>query len=272
MDKINIKNLEVFAYHGVFPEEKKHGQVFIISASLYAGLSAAGKSDDLNKTLDYGRICQTIKAFVIGTRFNLIETVAEQLAEKLLIENRMLKKIWLEIKKPDAPLGLNLETVSVEIERGRHIAYISMGSNLGDRAQYLHFAISEVGKTRGCDVLGVSGFYSTPPYGYKEQGDFLNGCMRVSTILSPYELLDELLGIESRAGRIRDMRWGPRTLDLDIVFFDELVVSGERLNIPHPDMHKRDFVLRPLCEIAPNVIHPIYRLTAAELLERLGRV
>jgi len=269
MDKINIKNLEVYAYHGVFPDEKKHGQVFVISAVLYFDLRDAGRTDDLTKTLDYGEISGEIKTFVMETRFDLIETVAERLAEKLLLQYSGLEKVWLEVKKPDAPLGLSLETVSVEIERCWHTAFIGLGSNLGDRMEHLRFAVDKLGRIEGCEVLKVSDFISTPPYGYKEQGDFLNGCLMLRTLLTPHELLDELFAIENEAGRIRDVRWGPRTLDLDIIMYDDLVVSDDRLNLPHIEMHKRDFVLRPLCEIAPNAAHPVLKNTMAGLLEKL---
>jgi len=271
MDKVHIKNLEVYAYHGVFREEKIQGQVFVISASLYTDLRLAGKTDDLTKTLDYGEICHFIKSFVIGNKFNLIETVAEILAEKLLIEYQSVEKIWIEIKKPNAPIQINLETVSVEITRSWHTAFIALGSNLGDRVEYLRFAVREIAKIRGCKILDVSNFISTPPYGYIEQGDFLNGCLAIKTLLTPHELLDTILGIENSAGRIRDMRWGPRTLDLDIILYDELVISDGRLTIPHPEMHMRDFVLKPMCEIAPNQVHPIYRKTISELLDNISQ-
>ncbi|MCL2366180.1 MAG: 2-amino-4-hydroxy-6-hydroxymethyldihydropteridine diphosphokinase [Oscillospiraceae bacterium] len=269
MDKINIKNLEVYAYHGVYPEEKKRGQVFVISAVLYTDLSAAGKTDDLTKTLDYGEISRQIKSFVMESQFDLIETVAQQLAERLLLQYPTLDKVWLEIKKPNAPLELSLETVSVEVERCWHMAYIGLGSNLGDRAEHLRFAVHELDKIAACTVLKVSSLISTPPYGYEAQGDFLNGCLILKTLLSPDELLDTLLAIENKAGRIRDVRWGPRTLDLDIIMYDDLIVSSERLNLPHIEMHKRDFVLRPLCEIAPNAVHPILRKTVAGMLGEL---
>ena len=269
MDKINIKNLEVYAYHGVFPEEKRNGQVFVISATLFAHLRAAGKTDNLKKTLDYGEICHQMKAFVIGNKFDLIETVAERLAEKLLVEHPLVKKIWIEIKKPNVPIPLSLETVSVEIERGWHTVYDGLGSNLGDRAEHIRFAVSELGKVRGCKNITVSSLISTPPYGYVEQGDFLNGCMRMETLLQPHELLDCLLGIENDAGRIRDVRWGPRTLDMDIIMYDDLIIRDNKLTIPHVEMHKRDFVLIPLCQLAPDLIHPIYKKTVAEMLSEL---
>ena len=269
MDKINIKNFEVFANHGVFPEENVLGQKLIISAALFTDLRNAGRSDDLEKSFDYNQICRDIKSFTENNTFKLIETVAEGIAEKLLAENPALQKVWLEVKKPWAPVAVHLETVSVEIERGRHTAYIALGSNLGDREANMQFAVGELKKARGCNVARTSDFINTAPYGVKEQGEFLNGCLELETLLTANELLDLLHDIEDMAGRTRDVRWGPRTLDLDIIFYDDIVMSDDTLRIPHPDMHNREFVLKPLGEIAPNMLHPVYKKTVTELLVQL---
>ena len=270
MDRINIKNLEVFAKHGVYSEENVLGQKFVISAVLFTELRGAGKSDELEKSLDYGKVCNAIKEFVENNMFRLIEAVAENLAEKLLIENPSVKKVRVEVKKPWAPIAQHLETVSVEIERSRHISYIALGSNMGDREGHLQFAVSELGKARGCRITRVSSFINTAPYGEIEQGDFLNGCLELETLLEPHELLKLLHEVENKAGRLRGERWGPRTLDLDIIFYDNTVISDPTLRIPHAEMHKRDFVLKPLSEIAPNCIHPTLGKTVVELLEELG--
>jgi dihydroneopterin aldolase/2-amino-4-hydroxy-6-hydroxymethyldihydropteridine diphosphokinase len=267
MDRINIKNLEIFANHGLFPEENTLGQKFVISAELFTDLRGAGESDDLSLSLDYGGICGTIKSFVEDNTFKLVETVAERLAEKLLVENPRLQSIRLEIKKPWAPVAMHLDTVSVEIERSRHTAYIALGANIGDREANLRFAVDELGKSRGCRVLQVSNFINTAPYGYLEQDDFLNGCLELETLLTPSQLLKLLHKIEDKAGRVRKAHWGPRTLDLDIIFYDDAVVSDNTLRIPHAEMHKRDFVLIPLNEIAPNMLHPVLKKTVSELLE-----
>jgi len=267
MDKINIKNLGVFAHHGVFPEEKNKGQTFYVSAILYTDLRTAGITDNLTETINYGEICHVITDFIKNNTFDLIETVAERLARKLLVEYPSMKKMSLEIKKPSAPIGLSLETVSVEIERSWHEVFIGVGSNMGDKEANLRFAVNELEKVHGCRVLKVSKFISTAPYGYTEQDDFLNGCIMIETLLTPHELLDLLLNIEAAAGRVRDLRWGPRTLDLDIELYDDEIIRSDRLVVPHPEMHKRDFVLEPLCEIAPYTVHPIYRKTVKELLE-----
>ena len=271
MDKIKIKNLEIFGKHGVFPEENALGQKFVVSATLYTDLRNAGKTDDLETSLDYGKICSIIKDFVESNVFMLIERVAEGLAEKLLEDNVALQKIKVKVKKPWAPVALHLETVSVEIERCRHISYIALGSNMGDRESYINFALSEIEKVKGCRLMRISEVINTAPYGYAEQDDFLNAVVEIETLSPPHELLALLQDIENRAGRIRTIHWGPRTLDLDILFYDGLVMSDDVLRIPHAQAHLRDFVLKPLCEIAPNLLHPIYKKTISELLNELDK-
>jgi dihydroneopterin aldolase/2-amino-4-hydroxy-6-hydroxymethyldihydropteridine diphosphokinase len=267
MDKINIRNIEVFAKHGVAPEEKTLGQKFVISASLFLDLRGAGITDDLAKTLDYNVTCNVIKAFIEENTYNLIESAAERLAEKLLTDNPMVQKVWLEVKKPWAPVSVHLETVSVEIERGRHTAFIALGSNIGDRGAHLDFAKSELEKARGWRIRSASAYIETAPYGFEDQDDFLNGCLELETLLTPHELLELLHDIENNAGRERTMHWGPRTLDLDIIFFDDIVLSDGELRIPHAQMHKREFVLAPLKEIAPSKLHPVFMKTVSELLD-----
>ncbi len=269
MDKIHIKNLEVFAKHGVFPEENVLGQKFVISAVLYASTREAGKTDDLTKSIHYGEVSQFITEFMKQNTFQLLEAVAEHMAEELLLRTERLEKVCLEIKKPWAPVGLPLETVSVEIERGWHTAYIALGANLGDKEANLRLGVEALRATKGCQVLAVSDFLVTEPYGGVEQDDFLNGAMKIRTLLTPHELLERLHEIEREAKRERVVRWGPRTLDLDILLYDDLILDEEELHIPHIEMYKRDFVLKPLCQIAPYVRHPVYNRTAAELLAAL---
>ena len=269
MDKIHIKNLEVFAKHGVFPEENVLGQKFVISAVLYASTREAGKTDDLTKSIHYGEVGQFITEFMKQNTFQLLEAVAERMAEELLLRTERLEKVCLEIKKPWAPVGLPLETVSVEIERGWHTAYIALGANLGDKEANLRLGVEALRATKGCQGVAVSDFLVTEPYGGVEQDDFLNGAMKIRTLLTPHELLERLHEIEREAKRERVVRWGPRTLDLDILLYDDLILDEEELHIPHIEMYKRDFVLRPLCQIAPYVRHPVYNRTAAELLAAL---
>lgn len=280
MDKIKIENLEIFAKHGVFPEENKLGQKFLVSAVLYADTRKAGKTDDLNASIDYGEICRFINSFMKEHIFSLIERTAESMAEELLLHFPGLDKVDLEVKKPWAPIGLPLESVSVEIQRQWHTAYIALGSNMGDRKAHLDRAVKALNALPGYPVKDdqgsssaagaveiVSKYYETAPYGVTDQADFLNACLRMRTLLTPEELLCDLHRIEQEAGRERILRWGPRTLDLDIIFYDDLVLESADLCIPHVEMHKRSFVLKPLCEIAPYKRHPVYGKTVQEMLE-----
>ncbi len=269
MDKIQIKNLEVFAKHGVFPEENVLGQKFLVSAILFTSTREAGKTDELTKSIHYGEVSHFIRDFMEKNTFCLLERAAETLAQELLLETRGLEKICLEIAKPWAPIGLPLETVSVEIERGWHTAYIALGSNMGDREAYLHMGVEGLRETKGCQVQTVSDFIATEPYGVTDQDEFLNGALKLRTLLTPHELLERLHEIEREAKRERVIRWGPRTLDLDILLYDSEILDDEELHIPHIEMHKRDFVLKPLAQIAPYARHPVYNRTVQELLEAL---
>lgn len=266
MDKIKIQNLEVFAKHGVFPEENVLGQKFIVSVVLYTDTRKAGRTDDLTASIHYGEVSQFIDRYMKEHTYKLIERAAESLAEELLIETEHLRKVQIEVKKPWAPVGLPVEYVAVEIEREWHTAFIALGSNMGDKKAYLNGAVNVLGKTRGIRVTAVSDFIVTKPYGVTDQEDFLNGCVKIETLLTPLELLDALHGIEAEAGRERIRHWGPRTLDLDILLYDDLVMRTETLTIPHVELHKREFVLEPLCQIAPYKYHPVFLKTAEELL------
>ncbi|NBH14651.1 2-amino-4-hydroxy-6-hydroxymethyldihydropteridine diphosphokinase [Lachnospiraceae bacterium] len=269
LDRIYIKNLEVFAKHGVYEEENKLGQKFLINAAVCTHTREAGLSDDLAKSVHYGELAHFIAEFMAEHTYQLIETAAEQLARALLLRFPAMEKITLEILKPWAPVGLPLETVSVEITRGWHCAYIAVGSNLGDREQYIRKGIEALREHQDCMVLRESELITTKPYGGVEQPDFLNGMLKIRTLLPPMELLELLHQAEREANRERNIHWGPRTLDLDIIFYDDWVVDEEKLQIPHPDMQNREFVLKPLAELAPYYRHPLIGKTAAQMLKEL---
>lgn len=271
MDKITIKNLEVFANHGVFPEENVLGQKFIITATLYTDTRKAGKTDDLSASIHYGEVSHFITRFVKEHTYQLLERVVEALAEEMLLTLPTLQKVQLEIKKPWAPIELPLETVSVEIERGWHTVYIALGSNMGDRKKYLDDAVQALNATSCCKVEKVSSYLETEPYGVTDQASFLNACLKLKTFLTPTELLNELHRIEQEAHRERLIHWGPRTLDLDIIFYDDIICSDDDLCIPHVEMHKRYFVLKPLHEIAPYMHHPCTGKTVHEMLEKVKK-
>ena len=270
-DEIRIQNLEVFANHGVFQEETNLGQKFLFSLTMYTDTRKAGKSDCLEESIHYGEVSQFITDYTRKHTRKLIEAAAEDLATALLLHYPLLKGVTLELKKPWAPVGLPLETVSVKISRFWHRAYIALGSNLGDKKAYLDQAIKALKQHKECRVQRVSSYLVTEPYGGVEQDDFLNACLSLDTLLSPEELLDLLHEIEQAAHRERLIHWGPRTLDLDILLYDNEVLETEDLIIPHVEMHKRDFVLKPLAEIAPNKRHPILGKTIGELAAQLSK-
>ena len=172
----------------------------------------------------------------------------------------------LELKKPDAPIPLPFESVSVRIKRFWHTAYIALGSNMGDKKKYLEDALTEIKKNKEIRLLSTASFLETEPYGGVEQDNFLNSVCCLETLLSPQGLLDELHRIEQLAGRKREIHWGPRTLDLDIIYYEDRIMATDTLVIPHPDMENRVFVLKPLGEIAPYYRHPVTGRTTLQML------
>ncbi|WP_440337194.1 2-amino-4-hydroxy-6-hydroxymethyldihydropteridine diphosphokinase [Megamonas funiformis] len=269
MDIIRIDNLEVYAYHGAYDEEKEKGQYFYVNAELYTNTRKAGMNDDLDASTNYGTVCDFIHDFMTKHTYDLIETVAEQLAQALLLEFKLVKSVLLEIKKPHAPIEREFESVSVEIERGWHEAFVAFGSNLGDKEKFIEEAIEALSNLPQINIVAISDKIVTKPYGNVEQDVFLNGVMKIETLLPADELLQILQKVEEHAGRERKIHWGPRTLDLDIIFYDDDIISEDDLIVPHPDMKNRDFVLKPLMQIAPYKLHPVYRKTISDMYAEL---
>jgi 2-amino-4-hydroxy-6-hydroxymethyldihydropteridine diphosphokinase len=145
---------------------------------------------------------------------------------------------------------------------------IALGSNLGDSLTILVNAINELKKIPDCTFISQSKWYKTKPIG-PQQPDYINGCALFNTSLQPEKLLEKISAIEQKFGRTRDIYWGPRTLDLDIIFYEDLRLETSKLQIPHPRMRERAFVLVPLADIAPNWIDPVTKLNTQQLLEKL---
>lgn len=145
--------------------------------------------------------------------------------------------------------------------------YIGIGSNQGNRIEYCDKAVRAI--TKFAVIKSLSSVYETEPVGVNDQSDFINCVVEIGTELGPYELLSNLLDIENKLGRRRAGVRGPRPIDLDLLFYEDLVVQDDRLTIPHPRAHLRRFVLEPLCEIAPNLIHPVLKVAVSKLLNDL---
>lgn len=269
MDKIYINNLEFIGFHGVFPEEKKLGQKFLVSLELIVDTREAGKTGDLTKSVHYGLVAQDVERVFLEKSIDLIETCAENIAEMVLKKYELVKEVKVTVKKPWAPLQMHFENVAVEISRKWHKVYLSLGSNMGDKRENLLEAIKRVGELENTEVVKSSTILETEPFGYIEQDNFLNACLEVKTLLTPQEFLSFILKIELDMGRVREIKWGPRVIDIDILFYDNEIIQEDNLAVPHPWICEREFVLEPLSEIAPNYVHPLERKTIMMLARKL---
>jgi 2-amino-4-hydroxy-6-hydroxymethyldihydropteridine diphosphokinase len=152
----------------------------------------------------------------------------------------------------------------------KHIAYIGIGSNVGDKARQCERGISELLRLDRHRLLARSSLYKTQPIGYSEQDWFINLVIKLETEMDAPALLCSLKEIESRLGRVKTLRWGPRAIDLDILFFNDYQIQADELTVPHPLIQDRQFVLVPLAEIDPDLTHPVLKKSVKELLEQLG--
>ncbi len=269
MDKIYINNLEFIGFHGVFPEEKKLGQKFLVSLELTVDTRGAGKTGDLTKSVHYGLVAQDVEKLFLEKSIDLIETCAENIAEMVLKKYELVKEVKVIVKKPWAPLQMHFENVAVEITRKWHRVYLSLGSNIGNKRKNLLEAIRKIGELENTEVVKSSTILETEPFGYLEQDNFLNACLEVKTLMTAQEFLKEILQIELDMGRVREIKWGPRIIDIDILFYDKEIIEEDNLAVPHPWICEREFVLDPLSEIAPNYIHPLEKKTITMLARKL---
>ncbi|MCR4850455.1 MAG: 2-amino-4-hydroxy-6-hydroxymethyldihydropteridine diphosphokinase [Lachnospiraceae bacterium] len=269
-DIIEIRGLKVFANHGVYESEKENGQIFLVDITMLVDLCKPKTTDDLSDTVNYASVCEFAADFLKNTAYDLIEKAAYELSKELLIKYNNIEMVNIKLHKPNAPLEVEFEDVSVSITNKWSEAYVAVGSNMGDKKGNIKKALCQLENDDHVKDFVSSKLIKTKPYGGVEQDDFLNGAVCFKTVYDPYELLDILHELEHEAGRVRSVHWGPRTLDLDILFYDNLLIDSEDLKIPHIDMENRDFVLSPLMELCPEKLNPRTKKTVMEMYNELN--
>ncbi|MGA8046811.1 MAG: 2-amino-4-hydroxy-6-hydroxymethyldihydropteridine diphosphokinase [Dermatophilaceae bacterium] len=262
-DIIEVTGIRARGFHGVFPQERRDGQDFVVDIAIEADLSAAGESDDLADTVNYAHVAALVVARIEGEPFDLIERLAAVIADDVLADDGgrlLVDAVTVTVHKPQAPVGVAFGDVTVRTRRQRPAVpvVIALGTNLGDRYATLSFAELELAERVCAGPVIVSDYVETDPVGGPDQPDYLNAVAVGLTRLSPTTVLSRLHAIESAAGRVRQVRWGPRTLDLDLVQYGdptegtEIVSDAERLTLPHPRAHERAFVLLPWLDADPD--------------------
>lgn len=257
-DRITLAGVRARGFHGVFPEERRQGQDFVVDVVLEVDLALAGESDDLVDTVSYAEVAADVVARIEGEPRDLIERLAEDIAADALARP-LVESVAVTVHKPQAPVGVPFDDVAVSIVRRRPPVpvVIALGANLGDREHALTSAVRRLRRS-GLGSLVVSHTYETDPVGGPDQPAYLNAVAVARTRHTPARLLAVLHAIEADLGRTREVRWGPRTLDLDLVQYgtpgtaEEVVSEDPRLTLPHPRAHERAFVLVPWLDADPH--------------------
>ncbi|MBU4293026.1 MAG: 2-amino-4-hydroxy-6-hydroxymethyldihydropteridine diphosphokinase [Actinobacteria bacterium] len=273
MFKIKIKDLKLFGYHGVKQEEKTSGQNFLFNISIDIAKDSFEKDgfyqDNILDTVNYSEIITLIKEINSNNRFNLLETFSEVLAEKIISYSPLILKVKVRIEKISPPIKESIGSVGVELELERNpnsreyepktskksIVFLSLGSNLGDREKNLRDAVKKLKSNQNLDIISISSIYETEPMYVENQEYFYNIVLKaaIKSAYSAFELLGYAKKIEFDMGRKSTYaRYGPRTIDVDILTFDELKIDSDLLALPHPKIFERNFVLIPLSEISPD--------------------
>lgn len=259
-DEIRLVGLRAVGHHGVFPEEKRDGQEFIVDVVLHTDLRAAGTRDDLSETIHYGEVAEDVVARITGPSYDLIEALAERIAEDALARDRV-EAVEVTVHKPSAPIPHHFSDVLVHVRRERDVpVVIALGANLGDPVRTLTAAVRDLCELPGLTPDAVSPLVETDPVGGPDQPVYLNAVLLARTSLAPGRLLAALHTVEARHGRVRDIRWGARTLDLDLVQYGtpgsvtEVLGDEPQLRLPHPRAHERAFVLRPWHAVDPAAV------------------
>jgi len=270
MFSIIIKDLNLFGYHGVKESEKKDGQNFRFNIKILLNKDNFLSEDDLENTLNYSEVIKLIKRINSDNRFNLLETLSQTAAGRIMDMSPMIEKVTVKIEKTSPPIEENLESVGVEyildrksiedrgkgkIESSEIDVYMSLGSNIGNRENNLRKAVNLIGSNPSINIVKVSSIYETEPMYLKDQNSFYNIVLEARTGVEPgpFEMMGFLKGIEYSMGRKRvENKYGPRIIDIDLLYYGEIFIESVFLTIPHPGIEERKFVLVPLSEITPG--------------------
>ncbi len=322
---VRIKDLEVYALHGVNQFEQEMGQIFLLditmqtpepafpinsysnscsadnsvdpssadssadpgsadnsadpgSADCSGNNSGTGSSydpfrcgieDAIENTVNYSYVCRHVTKWMKDNTCQLIETVADSLCREILDNFKAVDSVSVEIKKPHAPIkGAHFDYVSVKKEMAWHDAYLSLGSNSSDQVQKMEQAMEKIKNIPGVRMISYSKTGSYPAVGKGYDGIFLNNAVHIKTYLSPDILHAIFRSTEMALGHRRETEAGTRPIDIDILLYDDLITSGLDYILPYPDLQNRVYVLEPMCEIAPNLRHPLLCETMTELLKK----
>ncbi len=256
----NIENTVKNANYKSILEKIKNENDFKQNKTLRKTLVFQAYSNGLNKSeiaQIFGLSTRAVNLIINAVNKKIQENSADYIAAVQIIRG-------LERKTSQQVPGTEWE------KKSYHKVFIGIGTNLGDRPKNIKEALKNL-ESKSLKILKKSPVYETKPYGVEKQPDFLNCVVEVETSLSPENLLKALLDIEKEMGRVREIHWGPRIIDLDILFYDDFIIDEENLKIPHPDIQNRYFVLKPLSDIAPQLLHPLLKKSIKELLEALER-
>ena len=255
-DRISLRGVRARGFHGVLADEKREGQDFVVDVVLHLDLAPAGTSDDLTRTINYAEVGADVVARIEGPSLDLIESLAEQIAGDALARPGV-EAVEVTVHKPSAPVGVPFEDVAVTITRRRAVpVVIALGANLGDAATRLDAALDDL--AGDLEQVRRAPFVTTDPVGGPDQPRYTNSIALATTALSPEALLARLHAVEARHGRVREVRWGARTLDLDLIQYGdpaagtEVISADPRLTLPHPRAHQRGFVLAPWARLDPD--------------------
>ena len=293
--RIEVRGLRVLGRHGVGEEERAQAQPFDVDLDVWTDADRAVAHDDLAETVDYDAVCRTVVSIVAGPyQYLLLETLASDVARQLLAAHHGITGLEVTVRKLRPPVPFDVASVGVSVSRWRDRepagdtpsgpaevpgsrgpggrsavrAFLGLGSNMGDRRANLRQGVDLL--QRHGDVVAVSPLYETSPVGGPPQDPYLNVVVELLTEADPHQLLARCQEMEAAAGRQRAVRFGPRTLDADVLLVGDETVHDEDLVVPHPRMWERRFVLEPLSDLAPELVAPEVTAAASGAVWRLG--